>query len=143
GADYPGLTLPSFLGNTAGMFVVNRQSADIIATGRVPNLERLPFVLLDHKSRVYSRDYAFLNPLEKIQCLNLQLSKVDRSAKGEIEEVLELVLDKAKEPDLPDLFRLGEEPHIYLMSDFLVRALERAGCTNFHFRQVRFEQDPA
>jgi hypothetical protein len=136
GDDNLGLKLPSFIGNTSGMLVVDNKTADLIVSRRVGEIERLPFVLVNHKKRIHSRDYVFLNPLEKIECLNLEQSKVRRSTKGEVLEVTKIVLDRSREKDLPDLCRLGEEPSVYLCSETLVTALEEAGCTNFVFNPL-------
>jgi len=136
GDDYPGLKLPSFIGNTTGMLVVNSKTADTILSHKVGRTERLPFLLIDHKGRIHSRDYVFLNPLERIGCLNLELSEVRRSRKGEIKEVSKVVIDKTKQPDLIDLFRLAEEPNVYLFSETVVAALRKAGGTNFVFTAV-------
>jgi hypothetical protein len=136
GDDYPGLKLPSFIGNTARMLVVQEKAAATILSHNVGQVERLPFVLIDHKGRVHSRDYVFLNPLEQIECLNLEASEVRKSRKGEIKDVIKMVLDKNKERDFLDLFRLAEKPNVYLFSERVVSALEAGGSTNFVFDAV-------
>jgi hypothetical protein len=135
GEDYLGLKRASFLGNTSGFLPVDAKTADIILSHKVGTIERMPFLLIDHKGRVHSRDYVFLNPLERIDCLNLDLSVVRRSKKGEIKDVKNVVLQKASVPNL-DLFRLGELSDMYLFSSALVDALTSAGCTNFVFDAV-------
>jgi hypothetical protein len=138
-ADARGLQLPSLIGNTIGMLPVDAKTAATIAAHNVGRMEQLPFMLIDHKGRVYSRDYVILNPLERIDCLNLEASQVRRSYKGEIREVTRIVLDKTKEGELIDLFRMGEEPSVYLFSEVLTSALEKAGSTNLRFRPVEWQ----
>jgi hypothetical protein len=136
GDDYRGLKLPSFLGNTSNMLPVMGSAADIVLAHKVGRTERLPFLLLDHKGRIYSRDYVFLNPLERIECLNLERSEVRRSKKGEIKDVNRPVLDAARLERAPDVFRLGEEPNLCFFSSVVVAKLKQAACTNFVFTEV-------
>jgi hypothetical protein len=135
-ADAPGLKLPSLIGNTINMLPVDTKAAATILAHHVGRVEQLPFLLIDHKGRVYSRDYAILHPLERVECLNMDASQVRRSYKGEIKEVTRVVLDRTKEDALFDLCRLGEEPSVYLFSETLVEALEKIGATNFRFQPV-------
>jgi hypothetical protein len=111
-------------------------AADIVLAHEVGRTERLPFLLLDHKGRVYSRDYVFLNPLQRIECLNLDHSEVRRSKKGEIKDVNKPVLDAARIEGAPDVFRLAEEPNLCFFSAVVVAKLNLAGCTNFVFTEV-------
>jgi len=136
GDDFPGLKLPSFLGNTSNMLVVLQSVADLILSQRVGHTERLPFVLLDHQGRVHSHDYVFLNPLERVACLDLAQSQVRRSKKGEIKDVHRAVLDPSRIEGALDLFRLAEEPNVYLFSVALVQRLQDAGACNFVFAEV-------
>ncbi|HXD18657.1 MAG TPA: DUF1629 domain-containing protein [Vicinamibacterales bacterium] len=135
GEDYPGLKRASFIGNTGGFLAFDRKTADVILSHNVGRVERLPFVLLDHKGRLYSRDYVFLNPLERVDCLNLDLSVVRRAKDGEIRDIKKLVLKAVATPEL-DLFRLGERPRIYLFSSVLVAALKAVKITNVVFTPV-------
>ncbi|MDZ7591860.1 MAG: hypothetical protein U5L05_14530 [Rubrivivax sp.] len=136
GEDYRGLRLPSFIGNTDGVFPVDRSTAKIIVASDTGRLEILPFVLLDHKGRPYSDDYVFLNPLERIDCLNEAASEVRRSTKGALRAIKRLVLDAAKAPMLRDFFRLGEKPNTYLLSETLVQRLREAGSTNLYLTEA-------
>ena len=136
GADYRGLKLPSFVGNAANMFIVDHATANAVLATRTGRIEVLPFVLLDHKGRVHSRDYVFLNPLERITCLNEPESLVRRSDKGVVKDVKNPVLDATKQASMLDFFRLGEHPWIYLLSDTLVSTLHRQGCTNLALSEI-------
>lgn len=131
-----GLKPASFLGNTGNLFAVDGATAAVFRAARTTGLEVLPFVLLDHKGRVHSSDCYFLNPLERIPCLNESESTVRRSAKGQLMEIKQLVMSDAALPLARDFFRLGELPSIYLLSETLVEALLRQGCTNLSLKQV-------
>jgi hypothetical protein len=136
GDDFPGLKLPSFIGNTSGLLIVDTKAAALILTHDVGRTERLAFALIDHRGEVHSRDYVFLNPLECINCVNLEHSVVRRSRKGAIRVISKLVLAESRRAALIDLFRVGEEPAIYVFSERVVSALVQAGCTNFAFREA-------
>jgi hypothetical protein len=135
GDDYPGLKLASFIGNCGRLFIIDNRTSEIVLAQQVGNVEKFAFVLLDHKGRVYSRDYCFLNPLEHRQCMDEQRSDVLRTSKGTIMRVRKLVLTKSRLPPI-DLFRLAEQPSIYLLSERLVQALRDNGCTNFVLNEV-------
>ena len=96
GDDHRGLKLPSFIGNTGNLLIVDRATADAILAMRTGQIEVLPFVLLDHRGRVHSQNYVFLNPLERIACLNESESVLRRSSKGVLKEVKKPVLDSAE-----------------------------------------------
>ncbi len=138
GDDFPSVKLPSFLGNTANLLAVDRVAADILVSFSTGRTERLSFVLLDRDEQVLSREYAFVNPLERIAGLNLDRCTVRRSKKGVIKEVKRAVLDRRKGDQLGDLFRLAEEPNMYVLSERVVAELE-AQCTNFTFIEVPLE----
>ena len=131
-----GLKLASFLGNTGNLFPVDGATMAVFQAARTTGLEVLPFVLFDHKGRVHSNDCYFLNPLERIPCLNEAESTVRRSAKGQLMEVKKLVIAQTAMPIASDFFRLGELPSTYLLSETLVEALSRQGCTNLSLKQV-------
>ena len=71
GEDAPGLELPSFVGNTDSMLIVNSEAAGVIQTHDVGDIEVIPFKLINHKGRVHSDDYVFLNPIGTIDCLDM------------------------------------------------------------------------
>jgi hypothetical protein len=131
GDDYPGLALPSFLGNTGGFLAVHRDAAKIIESHRCGDLEVLPFTLLNHRGRVHSRDYVLLNPLGGVDCLDLAASVISRARSGKILGIDTIVLSSEKLRDPRDLFRIQEDPSCYVLSERLVGALSAAGCTNF------------
>lgn len=136
GDDYPGLELPSLLGNTDSMLAVKRDVADVILAHEVGEVEQLEFVLLNHKKRPHSKDYVFLNPIGTQDCLDLTKSKCVTSRNGKIIRVTEFVLASSKLAKLPQLFRPKESPGSYLLGEKLVKALRATSFTNLSFTEV-------
>ncbi|WP_437933921.1 imm11 family protein [Sorangium sp. So ce341] len=136
GADYQGIKLSSFLGNTGRFLAVHRDVSDLVKRHRCDDLEVVPFMLRDHRKRVKSSDYVFLNPIGAVDCMNLALSVVRRARSGDVLDVPKMVLDPAKLVSAPDLFRVREVPSRYLFSGDLVDAIRAAGFTNFVFREL-------
>ncbi len=118
--------------------MVHNEVSEEILKFEVGEMQVFPFTLLNHKNRVHSKDYVFLNPLYKIECINLELSKIRKRKDGKLSKILKIVLDKEKLEDLPDLFRPAEykaEYH-YIYSERLVEAINKKGFTNFEFREL-------
>jgi len=136
GEDYPGLELTSYIGNTKSMLIVNRETAAIVQSQDVGELEVIPFTLINHKGRVHSRDYVFLNPLSCVDCLDLNKSAVDRHRDGSIMKITKFVLAASKLAGLCNLFRPKEDLGRYIFSETLVNALHARGCTNFVFEEL-------
>lgn len=128
--EYGGLKLPSLVANTNNMLVLERSLKDIIeATGVA--VECLPFVLLNHKGRVASRDYFIINPLGNRDCLNLEASEIEWM-EDEVVELRKPVLDPEKLKDAPDIFRIKQDREQIVISHKLADALKQAKPTNIY-----------
>ena len=136
GEDYPGLELTSYIGNTNSMLVVDKRTAAIVQAHNVGEIEVIPFKLLNHKGRVHSTDYVFLNPIGWIDCLDKDRTLFDRKDNGTIVRVNKPVLASAKLHGVPDLFRIQEMLSRYVFSEVLVADLREKGCTNFVFEKL-------
>ena len=134
--DHPGLLLPSFIGNTHQYFMVQKEIADIILQHNVDEVQVFPFTLMNHKNRVHSKDYVFLNPLGIYDCLNHDLSDFKRRKSGAIRGVRKYVIDKEKVQDLPDLFRVKEDSSEIFYSKRLVDRLREEKVTNFVIKEI-------
>ncbi len=126
-----GLQCPDFLGNTKFYLIVKKEISDIILQYNVGEIQVFPFTLINHKGRIHSRDYVFLNPLGACDCLHQTLSEIDRDDDGEVDFVDKFVLDKEKIHNLPDLFRVKEDDSEYIYSKTLVDRLRKENVTNF------------
>jgi len=127
---YGGIKLPSLIGNTGNMLVVERKLKEVFEQAGVP-IECLPFTLLNHKDRVASTDYFIINPLGTFDCLHQQKSEIIR-AEGEVVGVDKYVLDPAKLKDAPDLFRVLETPEEIVISHRLADKLKKLNPTNVY-----------
>ncbi len=128
GENYPGLLLPSFIGNTDSLLILHQETLKLFEEFDIGEYQAFPFTLLNHKDQVHSKEYVFLNPLGAKECLDLELSGADK-----------IVLDKAKLDQAPDLFRPLEMKYEYIYSERLVKAIEEKGLTNFLFKKLTME----
>ena len=131
GDDFPGLKLASFIGNTGRFFAVHQDAANVIQQHRIGEAEVVPFTLYNHRGRVHSRDYVFVNPLGSVDCLNTAASVIRRANSGRVLSISKVVLDADKPLDQRDLFRIREKPRGYVLSERLVTALAANQFTNF------------
>ncbi|MDA8137274.1 MAG: hypothetical protein M0036_01370 [Desulfobacteraceae bacterium] len=137
GKDHPGLKLPSFIGNTGSYLLVHQSVAEFFKGFNAGTMEMFPFTLLDHKKRVYNREYVFFNPLGTVKCMNLSKSRILYDEEdGQILRVKTIVLDRSKLTGLPDLFRLHEKPRGYVFSGAMVDGIKAKGFTNFYFQEL-------
>jgi hypothetical protein len=133
---YPGLKKPSLIGNTCQILVFHREVADVVRAHNVGDLEIWPFTLLNHRGRVHSTDYVFVNPIGSIDCLNIEHTRFDRRDDGSVFNIDHIVLDKHKLTDAPDLFRICEDPTIYVISERLANAFAEKGFTNIVLQEL-------
>ena len=129
--DSPGLELPSFIGNTNSLLIVSHQAASVILSREVGEIELIPFKLVNHKGRIHSIDYRFLNLIGSVDCLDVESSECIRFTDGTVMKYTRFVLSAAKVVSVPHLFRIRESPVDYVFSEDLVEALRSAHCTNF------------
>ncbi len=136
GKDYPGLMLPSFIGNVHRLLIIHQDALIFFKEFDIGKYQAFPFTLIDHKDNVHSKEYLFLNPLGTRECLNYELSGVEFDEDGDIDGVKRYVLDKTKLKQIPDLFRLFEDDTRYIYSERFVNAIKEKGLTNFHFKKL-------
>lgn len=134
--DHPGLELTSYIGNTDSMLIVDRAAADCILAHEVGEVEVIPLKLLDHKGRMHSDAYVFLNPVGPYDCLDMERCDCKYHDDGELMKITRHVVSEFKAIGAPHLIRPVEAPHVYLFSEELVRALEEGGHTNFLFVEL-------
>jgi hypothetical protein len=151
GADYPadakwymsdkspGIKLASLVAAMPAILVVHRDLKEVLEATGAP-MECLPFTLYNHKKRVASRDYFIVNPLAVVNCLNLQKSEVSWSEDGQdILQIYEPVLDPAKLPDVPPVFRIQEDRQCIVLGDGVVARLNALAPTNVYLTRLRQE----
>ncbi|HYO71588.1 MAG TPA: DUF1629 domain-containing protein [Archangium sp.] len=137
--DRPGIKLSSLLGNTDRYLIVHKDMKEVIANHcQGLELEYLPLDLYDHRKRLYSRDYFFINPIGTHDCLDPVSSGVKIGSQGGVVHVARYVLDPKKSSNLPPLFRPKEEPSVYIVSEALAQALKNKGFTNVYLEPLEF-----
>ncbi len=134
--DFPGLLPCSYLPNAGNFLPCCKELAECILRHRVGETEIIPFLLINHRGRVQSRDYVFVNPIYTFDAINIDGSTIKRHKDGSIMKIKNLVLDAAKLNKAPDLFRLQEEPSTYLCSETLANAIHEQKFTNIGLMEV-------
>ncbi len=138
--ESPGIKLPGILGNTKGYFIGTSKVKEIIIEFCSDNeIEFLPFTLYNHKKRVHSTDYFFINPIGGIDCLKEDACGITYDDKGKAVTVKQYVLDKKKVINAPDLFRIDKQPGEYVVSRRLAQALKDNGVTNLLGKTLRVQ----
>jgi hypothetical protein len=132
-----GLVPATFVANTKSLIVVTLACAEYITQNfNVGTCEILPVRLVNAKGRTHAADYAMLNPVGTVDCLNRSLSDIKYTPSGKVGLITKYVLDGARIPPERDLFRVPEDVFEYFVSDRLVAALKQQGYTNFTFNPV-------
>jgi hypothetical protein len=130
-AENRGIKLSGIIGNTKGYFIGSslvRKVVEQFCPG--VEIEYMPFTLFNHKKRVHSTDYCFINPIGSFNCLNENASGIKYGADGEVVAVTQFVLDPKKVADAPDLFRIDKDPIRYVLKGRLAVELQKSGVTN-------------
>ena len=134
--DYPdSIKKGSFIGNALSMLIADSKTVKIIKDFVKSGVCYYPFVLLDHKGRVHSKDYSIINPIGAYDYLNIDKSKIDFED-GEIEAIYETVLDASKLADDHHLFRISPATGYYFISEGLKKALEDQNTTNMVLTEI-------
>jgi hypothetical protein len=93
-------------------------------------IEYLPIILLDKRGRPTRTRYYLVNPLLKVDCMDVEASEVLRAtATGEILHVERLKIHEDKVPPDAKLFRLGECTEVILIRSDLLQRIQEAGLT--------------
>lgn len=134
--DFPGVKLPSIIGNTRGLLMLSRAAVELFEKGLdLRDHEAFPFTLVNHKGRVHSKDYVFLNPLGAFDVAHGR-AELLRYPSGGVYGCRRWVFASSKLRDLPDLFRAREHPRDCFASERLVALVREHGLTNFEFDDV-------
>jgi hypothetical protein len=134
--EYPGLKLPDLVGNTQSFLIVSERVKEVIERLNTAPTEYLRLSIYNHKKRLHSAAYWFINPLGGFDCLNLGASDIEWLG-PDVVDVNELVLDPAKVREAPALFRVQEDPYTYVMNEELGRALAALDATNIYLDELR------
>ena len=134
GDDYPknafvemsdkrgGMELTDFICNFRGVLLVSRKVKESIEKLQTAPTEYLPVAVKNHKKRIASTHYFFVNPLGTVDCLNLRKSEIEWHKKKDVVRIEKAVLDPKKLKEAPALFRVKEWPSKYVVDDRLIDA---------------------
>ncbi|HYO55246.1 imm11 family protein [Archangium sp.] len=128
--ENPGIRLESFIGNTKRMLVVSSPLRAVLEKWcQEQDIEYLPVHIYNHRGRLHTSDYSIINPLGTLDCLDRERSHVEMM-KDVVLSVERIVLSPAKLERAPHLFRVREDPSVYVVSESLAEALRAGAFTN-------------
>jgi len=124
---------PNYGGGLGGL--VSNTNQFLIVSGAVKNvmgkfhpdptaLEMLRVIICDHKKRVASDEYWFVNPIGVLDCLDLNKSVIKRSSTSEVISVKSMVLRAGGIDPAKPLFRPKESPSVYIIRHDLLMAIK-------------------
>ena len=135
--DYPGFKLCSLLGNILSYLIVDTVMKVCIEKSSIGEIEFLPFTLLNHKGIVHSTDYWIINPIGSVDVLDMEKSQFRRGRRtGEIVGISEVVFNKDKLKNAPDLFRVPQELPAYYISENLASCWKEEKCSNIFLSEI-------
>ncbi|MEM6673232.1 MAG: DUF1629 domain-containing protein [Planctomycetota bacterium] len=118
----PGMELPSLIGNTRSLLIVDTPLKATIESVNEGPTEYLPLQIYNHKKRLASDEYFAVHPLGVWDSVDLEASEIEYH-EGKVVAVDRLVLDRSKLDDVPDLFRVREDAYRYIVSERLWTAM--------------------
>jgi hypothetical protein len=115
--------------------VSGRLKEQIAAADSAGQIEFLPVTILNHKGRVASEDYFFLNPVGSVDCIDIEKSGVEWNDIDDtvISSFEQLVLKEDAVPPGVALFRPLHGTKTILVSRSLADRLETDGLTGLYF----------
>ena len=132
----PGLQLCSLIGNTRCYLITNAALKAVIEGLMQAPTEYLPISIYNHKGRVASDSYFIINPLGVRDCLDLGASVITWVGE-EVATVDEFVLDAKKVEIGPHLFRVAEDPTVYVVSETVAEAMKAVDTTNLVLTELK------
>jgi hypothetical protein len=125
-----GTKLDDFIANSLSWLIVSEEARALLAAEPNP-CEVYPLRVLDLKGRPIKTPYFLFHPIGTVDCVDLTKSEYDRSsmAPDMILGFQRVALHQKKIPPARTLFRLKENPRIYIVRSDLLDRLTRAKVT--------------
>lgn len=130
-AEFPidpkwGDMLADVVPNVFNVLIVSKKLRDILQSENVSDVEYLPFVILDKKGRIKSKDYCVANLIGSVDCLDAanSLYKKDALEEGQIRAIERLNIIKEKVSEDKKLFRLAQRRHLFIIRNDLLQRLQ-------------------
>jgi hypothetical protein len=120
----------------AGLVVISKYIRELLISEQVKSVEYLPVTILNHKGRIASKDYFILNPLDVVDCIDVEKSAVEWNLIDTdlIDSCEKLVLKANLVEEHFDIFRPKFWPYLILIHSELTDKLFNAGFTGLYFR---------
>ncbi|MDH5729702.1 MAG: hypothetical protein OEZ58_11980 [Gammaproteobacteria bacterium] len=136
--DRGGIVLSDIIANKNLSLIVHQTLKSVIETHCAQTCEYLPLSIINHKGRLASNEYYYINPLGTHDCLDLNKSDIEWSDDGEVIHVNHFVLDKHKMNDVPPLFRIDQDRRAYFINQKLVDGIRAAkpDVTNLNLEKI-------
>jgi len=118
--------------------VVSQRIRDAaVALAATSQIEFLPVVILNHKGRVASKDYFIFNPLQTIDCIDVEKSGVTWNSinPDSISRVKQLALRDGSVPGKVDVFRPAHLQRKILLRRSLYEKLSDYGITGLSIEE--------
>ena len=128
--DYPDDTeLFDFVDNINSLIIANKKVCDVLVALALPNIEFLPIWLYDQQDQVVSKEYAIVNVLGSVDCIDMEKSEIDMDSiiETQIYSIDNLVLDYDKIPEDASIFRATTKLDEIFVRDDVKNAMESAG----------------
>ena len=128
--DYPDETeLFDFVDNINTLIIANKKVRDVLMSLELTNIEFLPIWLYDHQDQVASKEYAIINVLGSVDCIDMDKSEFDMDSliETQIYSIDKLILDHKAIPDDAKIFRATTKLDEIFVHDDVKNAMETAG----------------
>lgn len=138
--DYPeDVVLYDFVDNINGLVVASQKAQTVFGKLGVSNIEVLPVWLCDHQDEVASREYAILNVLGSVDCIDMDRSivRMDSIIKNQISGIKKIYLKHDSIQQDAKIFRASTRLNEIFVRDDVKKSLESAGLVGCKF----FEAD--
>jgi uncharacterized protein DUF1629 len=124
--------------NINGFIVASSRLRRLLEGRAVPKVEYLPVIVRDHKGKVASCDYSIVHPIDPVDCIDLQQSKVkwDKIVPSDIERISRLVIDESRIPADRALFRPKAYSEVTLVRRDLAEDISRNEMTGVRWLEV-------
>ena len=132
--DQGGIMLTDFIENSLRCLIVSQRVKDVVDEHNSEGIEWLHLSIINHKGRVASNEYYFLNPIGSHDVLDYDASTIRRRDDGSIRKITKAVLDGSKLDNVPHIFRVKDLKSKYVISEALVTKLKALSpeVTNMH-----------
>ena len=127
--------LADHLDNEESCLVVSKQLKKFLESKITSPIEYLSVTIFNHKNQVASNEYFIVNPLNVVDCINLEESEVEWNSldSEDIDDLEELVFDEGKIDDNMLIFRAKYLDGCIFVHEDLVKEIKKQGFTGNSF----------